>query len=293
MNPWLPALMSSGLLAVLGFLLSVPYRKAVEAGIEAAFNRKLEILKGEIRADEARLSAQLRKRDNEIAALQTGALANLEAYQAELAKRRLLAIERVWDATLKLGKFKLAAKFAQGIEFTFGIEAASKRTNEGSQLRAFAEAIWKSSGLEGFTADPLPDGERLFVPPLAWATFVAFRSTVTYPVMQLALMKGGLDGKVLKDPTPIMDMLKAALPHQTAFIDEHKGVAFSFLIDEIEEGLFRSLRSALDAPAASVETVEQAQAIIVAAQKLDLAARNVMHTEAEAISRNADGERPA
>jgi hypothetical protein len=92
---WIPAISTSSLLTVIGVIVGTYYKAKVEKGIQHNFDQKLEELRAQLRRDEEQLKADLRTRDDEIAALRSGALSGMASRQAALDKRRLEAIEKV------------------------------------------------------------------------------------------------------------------------------------------------------------------------------------------------------
>jgi len=86
---WIPAISTSTLLTVIGFLVGTYYKAKVEKGVQHNLDQKLEELRAKLRRDEEGLKAELRSRDDQIAALRSGALSGMATRQAALDKRRL------------------------------------------------------------------------------------------------------------------------------------------------------------------------------------------------------------
>ncbi|HEY3888540.1 MAG TPA: hypothetical protein VGL73_08195, partial [Caulobacteraceae bacterium] len=81
---------------------------------------------------------------------------------------------------------------------------------------------------------------------------------------QLTVIKSGLGAKYLAEPDAMMSVLKAALPHQSEFIDKYKSSSFPFLVDELGEKLLSLLSTALEKPGTETDAVGQAAEIIAA-----------------------------
>jgi hypothetical protein len=74
---WIPAISTSSLLTVIAVIVGPFYKAKVEKGIQHNFDQKLEELRAKLRSDEEQLKADLRSKDDEIAALRSGALSGM------------------------------------------------------------------------------------------------------------------------------------------------------------------------------------------------------------------------
>jgi hypothetical protein len=266
---WIPAITSSAVLAIAGSAAAFLYKVSVEKSIQHQFDQKLETLKAKLRSDEEELKSNLRAKDEQIAALRSGALAGMASRRIALDARRLTATERLWGAAVDLGRYKFGFKLAANIKMDVAIPAAAKQDQEGEKIRDFAEALWKSSGLENLqTTAASPDKERPFLSALAWAQFSALRSMITYPVMQLLAVKTGAGEKILKDEKPILDLVKSSLPHYSNLVDQYGIGAFPHLIEELESTLLAELARSLEGSASDDKSVFQAADILKAVERV-------------------------
>jgi hypothetical protein len=144
---WIPAISTSSVLTIIGVIVGTYYKAKVEKRIQHNFDEKLEALKAQLRRDEEQLKADLRARDDEIAALRSGALSGMASRQAALDKRRLEAIEKVWSAVIDRWQWKHLAKMVGSLRMDVTLNAATKQNEEGRKLRQIAELMWKASGL--------------------------------------------------------------------------------------------------------------------------------------------------
>ncbi len=261
---WIPAILSTGALAILGWLLRVPLTKAVEARITSAFDEKLEKVKSEFRQEEERLSADLRDRANEIEALRSGVFVNFASRQAELGRRRLLAVERVWAEVTELGKYKYLSYYAQSLKVDAIIEGTSKSTANKQKMSEFATLLL------GNLADPktqpyeaTANKERPFVPELTFALFMSYRQILLWPYILLQVLKMQGDLKLLT-PGGLVDLARKALPHQGPYLDEHGVSGLPYLVDELEAAVLASLRDALEQKDSDDAALAQAKGIIEA-----------------------------
>ncbi len=79
----------------------------------------------------------------------------------------------------------------------------------------------------------------------------------------------------------VKTLLKAALPHQTQFIDKYDSAGYHYLLDELEEKLLGELRKMLDG-------VESDEAIIAQSAKIMKAVDKVVADSASQIVNNEE-----
>jgi hypothetical protein len=110
--------------------------------------------------------------------------------------------------------------------------------------------------------------ERPFVPELTWAYFYAYITLLTFNFMRFKTLNLGLEEpQKYVNTEHIKNILKAALPHQTQFIDEQDPEAYYYLIEEIENRLLSELRKILDGKEADQSSIQRANEISSAIQK--------------------------
>jgi hypothetical protein len=265
---WIPAVTSSTILAILSFISATYYKAKVEKSIQHKLDNRLESARSVFRKEEEALRADLRTKGEQIAALRSGPLSGLASRFAAIDKRRLEAIDKLWSAVVKNSQFKMAAKMTATIKMEVALDSATRQDSEGAKLREFATVIWNACGLENLKEAEAPDKERPFVTPLAWAVFSAHRLVLAHPVAQLAALRAGVGAKLLADPKPMLDLVKTALPHQASFIEKFGTNGLTLLIDELEETLLSELQRSMHSPDADQANIEQAAAILKAADKL-------------------------
>lgn len=267
-SEWFAAISTSTVTAIVGFAVGTFYKAKVEKSVQHNLDRKLEALRTVLRKEEEVLKAELRAKGEQIAALRGGALSGLANRHAAIDKRRLEAIDKLWAATVKQAQFKTALKMTASLKMDVALVDAAKQDAEGAKLRTFAAVIWKMSGLDNVKPVDPPDSERPFLPPLVWALYSAYSQVIALPLAQLAAMRAGTGPELLADPKPMIDLVKTALPHQAVVLDEHGTVALPYLIDELEKAILKEVRRCLNNPDADQASVEQAAAILRAADAL-------------------------
>jgi hypothetical protein len=108
----------------------------------------------------------------------------------------------------------------------------------------------------------MPRDEQLFLPSLVWAYFEAYVCVLS---TNLAIFRLARLGEPNIDQVLSLDnikrLLKAALPHQSRFIDENGPSSYHFLLEEIENLLLTELRNVLEGKEADRFAIERAKEI--------------------------------
>lgn len=257
---WVPALTSSTVLGVLGFVLGTAYKAQVETSVQHSFDKKLEGLRSTIR-----------RSDEQISALQSGALSALTSRQANLDRRRLEAVELLWAEMIAFGRYKSVAAFAGAMDIILTSAAGSGR--DAVKTREFAEMMLKSADLHiPQSASTVADKQRPFLDPVCWALFSAYRQACMYPVMLMQFAKMGVASQVLENSTPaVLSALKAALPEHADYIDKQGLGSLFNVLQPLEDKLLSALIASLSGRDANDATVKQAAEIIEKVHEADAA----------------------
>ncbi len=105
--------------------------------------------------------------------------------------------------------------------------------------------------------------DRPFVPEVVWAYFSAITSVLYFNLIRLQVLQIGLeDPQKYVNAEYVKRVLKAALPHQSAFIDEHDAGAYYYLLEELEENLLNELRKVLEGKQADQAAAQRAKEIM-------------------------------
>jgi hypothetical protein len=207
---WIPA----GTLALLLWLGRNLIATRLKASVEHEFKEKLE----EVKAD-------LQAKENQIAALQSGALTGLASRQAALDTRRLQAVDDLWTSL--------------------------------QALKALSETV------DTFRLDlSNADRARPYVSDIAWALFSAYKAIVLQGVVFVEMWKRGTDPTPILDTKPIAILIKAVLPESSASIDKWDSALFHRMLEPLENRLLTELRSTLKGTESDEATVKQAASIL-------------------------------
>lgn len=225
--------------------------------VQYGFDAKLEKLRTDFRESEERLKSELRDKEAEISALRTTVLDGSKSRQALLAKRQLDAVERIWTAVNDYTQLKALAATMASLNFK-----AIAADIDNPKLKEFLTLIGATApdvkAIKNIARD-----ERPFVPELAWAYFSAYSSVLMSSFSRYSVLKIGLSNPeqfLRRDATQAI--LKAVLPHQAKFIDEHEPEVYYYLLDEIELCLLNELRKILEGKAADEAAARHAKEIM-------------------------------
>jgi hypothetical protein len=200
----------------------------------------------------------LRDRESEIAILRNAVLAGSASRQALLDKRRFEAVERIWKAVNDMARLK-------GLSSMMAIMKVKEVAKEVSNPK-----MQQVLSMIGANAPDIADlnnniarDERPFLPDLAWAYFSAYSTILYGNFLVYQILKAGVEDfekYVKRDGSK--GILKAALPHQTKWIDENQPETYHYLLDELENNLLLELKKILDGVEVDATEIAKAQKIL-------------------------------
>jgi hypothetical protein len=241
------ALSIYGILLFLNFV----FTKWTEKSIQHRFDEKLESLKHDLRTKEA-----------EISALLEGVLSGRANRQALLDKRRLEAVEKIWAAVIALGPAKALSKAMSIIKYDAVAKEISKDPKHLELIEKFLPTADYSQNIAM--------NEQPFVSEIAWAYFIAYFVIIRSACLRADCLRAGIEQPdEFIDIKRIKEVLKAALPHQSQFIEKSQAEAFHSLLDELEEKLLIELKNMLEGRAVDEAALTQAKHIVDASKKLN------------------------
>jgi hypothetical protein len=272
LDNWFPALTSTlFLLAV--WLAHEIITTRLTRSVQHEFDRKLEMLRTDLRNSEQSFTADLRSKEAQITALRSGAISGMLSRQVALDKRRLKAVDQLWSAVHSLASAKAASAMMSVIKF----DAAARESAKNPRAREVFKMM-------GATIDPnkMPIDEswkaRPYISPPAWALFSAYRAIVWLAVTQLHVLKVGLDMPEVVNTKYVEELVKAALPHHSEYVAKHGPAAYHNLLGELEVLLLIALRQMLEGKESDEASVKQAATIVKLSESLMV----------ETVTRNAD-----
>lgn len=197
-----------------------------------------------------------------MAALRTAVLTGSASRQALLDKRRFEAVEKVWTAINDLAQLRsLSATMA-----ILNYKVIAKEADT-PKMQEFLSVIGATAPTDINQLKNVARDEQPFLTELAWAYFHAYRSILYMNLARYTALKNAISAQD-SDPEKyfsienLREILKAALPHQSKFIDENDPGAYYYLLEEIEDCLLAELRKILDGEEADKSSTEKARRIM-------------------------------
>ena len=263
---WLPALTSTGLLAGVLWLTRQLIATRLTKTVQHEFDRKLELLKAELRESEEQLKASLREKETEIAALRSGALSALAGRHVAIDKRRLEAADQIWTAYIALiPARKIAATMAV---VNFG--NAAREAEIDPKVRELFESIGQDFDVKSIDLSGALKA-RPFVSPMVWAVYSAIQAITMNGAMRLYVLKGGLGTNDFTDHTAIKNLIIAALPHLTEWVEKSGTSIYHDMLGALDVKLIEELQLMLSGVEGDTSNLQQSAAILSQANALQIA----------------------
>lgn len=255
--PWFPAITTTGFLAFALWLGRKVIAERLASSIQFEFEEKLEAVRSEFRHAEERLKAELREKEAEIGALRSGALTALASRQAALDKRRLEAVEQVWDAYTALAPARHISAYMAVVKF----ESALKEVQRNPRGRQVFDAI--GAGFDTQNVDLSGASKaRPFLSPMAWAVFVASQAVAMHAVFRLQVLRGGLAIGDVADHDRIKRLILTVLPHYEEYLEKVGPSGYHYCLEVLESRLLEEINTMLGGSDTDKAGIEQAAEIV-------------------------------
>lgn len=245
LSHWLPAWLSIGGLAAVGYFLRDRIAKLIDARAQHYFDEQIE-----------RLKDDLSRSSKEIEALRASVLGLREQRQVNIERRKLQAIDQLWTAVKELRASKTGAALMATVDF----EETAERAKSDQKFREMFEVIYSAFG-----KDLVPKHEaheaQPYVSPLAWALFDAYQSAIGYLHAQLIAIKTGVGPEANSDPKDVISLISVALPNWKESLEKSGTTGFPNAIDELERHLLAELRRMIAGDENDAEQLAQAARI--------------------------------
>jgi hypothetical protein len=255
----------------LGSLIAVarwtlkPY---IEGKIKAENDGNLATLTSNLNRLEERFKADLREKDNQIAALRSGALSVASERYASLEKRRLQALEELWRVVLSRRPHRNLVGLMERVRVDFMLDLAGKDSVEAEKIVQFAEFILRFSGVDLQKQMEDPSKERIFIPEPVWAAYSSYSGVLAYFIAMFLAIIHRQRKDILVDPKDLLEAAKVSLPKDANFIDQHGITALPLIIRDLEENVFQKILAALTESSHDQGQIDAAHKIIQAAENM-------------------------
>ncbi len=178
------------------------------AKLKLDFDTQLTKIQSDFRQVEARLTADLQQKTQEIASLRDGALSNSRLRSQAEYDRRIVSLDGIWKALIELKKFDQAVILNSMIDFD---SQAVTIKGDADQAAAFKE-LTKELTLESFNNVPSGEQFRPHVSDAVWNLFSAYRAVVHGAIVVLSAVRIGHSPRALFESSTLDSMIKTAFP---------------------------------------------------------------------------------
>ncbi len=257
-------LLSFGILGLSGFYLAAVVATSfwVNAKLYRKLDSRLEALREKILRDESTLTSEPGTREMESVWLQHRLSARSER-EMIFSQRRMKAAERVWTKT-SVG-LRGVASIATTASI-IGFSGATARVAIDEPIRDYLDNIVGTVQENDLTTADI-DAERLYVNELVWAFFSAYQTVLHFAYLQLKVITIGIRAahNTVKIDAAV-DMIKAALPHQTDFLEKNPEGVF-LLVNELRENVFIAIRKMLQGNDLEADEIARASTVLSAVRR--------------------------
>jgi hypothetical protein len=251
---WIPGLTSSGLLAFTLYLFRKVISVRLTQSVKSEFDTKLAGLQSELRTKEAQINA-----------LQTGALSGLVNRQSKMYEKQIEAIEQIWEAKSQLSKGVYLVNTMAIVKF----DASSKESVKNPQMSAMFETIGGDLKITDFNLESAKKC-RPFISDLAWAYYSAYQTIIFLAFTKMDVIRKGID-----NPEQFFSfkggdsLLKSVLPSYSELIEQDvDGSHHAYFLDEIEKLLLLELKNIQSGSKSDIENTQRAAAILKESEEL-------------------------
>ena len=230
--------------------------------VEHEYEKKIDILRTELRNSEESFKAELRTKASQIEALRSGALSGIINRQAIVYKRQIEAVERLWEAVISISPSKTISAIMARLKVDIVAGDAAKNPQVREMFKAIGDAF-DAKGSTCIEASKI----RPFVSKLAWAYCSAYQVIIAYAVVQCKMIQSGTT-KNYFDVEAIKKLVKIALPHQEANIEKYGPSVFHHLLEELESKLLIEIEFMLSGKESDKKSIETAATIMKEADRI-------------------------
>lgn len=281
---WIPALTVPGALALIAYWSRKLIVTRLTRAVSHEYDKKLAVLKADLDGSQSALRAELQAKQAQLDTFRSVVLSGFASRQAAVDKRRIEAVDQLWEAVRLLGSAKATATVMSKFHFEALLKEVERNPKAADIVKPLSFPIEKMAevSLSSHSARP-------YLSPLAWAYFAAFQSILMFSVVQAMMVQHRLTKPELLNEKHVVNLAIAALPEQKAYLEEHGAIGAFYLLDTLESRLLGELTRTLKVGAGDNENAEQAAGIIQAVEELN---KDVEAAKGEVNSSESDRRSP-
>jgi hypothetical protein len=219
----------------------------VTNAVKHSFDADLEKLRGDLRAE-----AQKRE------SLSNGALANMTALQAANAERRVQAADALWKAVEEWNGLSWTVSQMSIVKF----EEVSKSIESEPKLQQFFQTIGANLKPDALAIGRGANAARPYLSDLSWALFEAYQGVFIGAAVKLLALKQGIDAREFINVAATNDMLKKALPEQSAHIEKFGDLTHPDMLSLLRARILAEIRSTIEGKVQDADSIARAHEIL-------------------------------
>jgi hypothetical protein len=239
-----------GLGALLVYLVRSWFEERLKRSIQHDYDKKLELLRSELRAEEEQRKAALKENNTTVDAL----LRRISEQNTMLDTRRVQAVERLWQEFIALRKLSGVVMVLASINFDKAAELAERDP----RTREMFKAMMPNLEVPDMA---VAEAQRPFLSALPSICFDAYFTCVAHSLMKAKMLTMGLNMKGAIEDKAVLVAMKKALPSRTQYIDEHGLRIMHLLLPEMQELLLYTLGTEIGADESDQTKVERLVAV--------------------------------
>lgn len=224
----------------------------LRASVAHEFDAKLEELRSDLRTKEA-----------DIVALRSGALSAMVSRQEAVGRRRLEAVDQLWDAVLKLKGYSFYVSLFASVKF----EEMSRLAPTEPKIKTLFEML---PSLPEFPTSQSSMGAvaRPFLTPIVWSIYRAIEVVYVISYMKAKALKSGLDTREMFDRNAINQVIMTALPSLAESVHKLGDAGYPDFLEALEVRLLEEVQLMLAGKEDNAQTVAQAAEVTRLVQKI-------------------------
>ncbi len=245
--------------------LGIPrtFSNSLTKTVQHEFDRKIERVRFDLRTSEELLKAQLKDREAEIAALRSGALTTLASRQAALDKRRLEALDQLWNSVIAIAPLRGVAAQMAIIKF----ESAASASKDDPRVRELFESIGGGVDLKSIDLSGAAK-VRPFVTPMVWAIYSAIQGILLHANLRRRVLTSGIGPGDFLNDQGVADLIVTELPGWAGYFKENGASCYYYALDSLDSRLLEELNTMMAGKGTDQASIKHAAEIMQMVQSV-------------------------
>lgn len=230
---------------------------------ESSLAKSLAKLESDLRRSEYFVQAKIDENNRKISHLRETAVTRLFQSSAELEKRRLESAQILWEQVVALEKYKFPSRILSVLK----MDKVIQRIERDDKLKLLFKTFNADIDVKRIDTSNA-DKHRVFISPLSWALFEAYRAVILQGVAISKLLELGINPSEALEMDKIRNLVLSVLPSYSEFIEKHELFALNAALEPLQKMVLDQVRADLQNTNDTKESTERAIAIIRAVDQV-------------------------